>query len=59
MSLAQRGIANLRRILLEGRKVHSRQDCTRMAEPTLVEIQQREQQILQYLSSEMEQPVAS
>lgn len=59
MLLAQQCIANLRRILLEARKVHSRQDYTRMAEPILLEIQQREQQILEYLSSEIEQPVAS
>jgi hypothetical protein len=30
----------------------------RMAEPILLEIEQREQEILEYLSSEIEQPVA-
>ena len=44
---------------LEARKVHSRQDYTRMAEPILLEIQQREQEILEYLSSDLEQPIAS
>jgi len=54
--LAQQCIANLRKILLEARKVHSRQDYARMAEPILLEVQQREQEILEYLSSDMEQP---
>ena len=59
MLLAQESIANLRRILLEARKVHSRQDYTRMAEPILLEVQQREQEILEYLSRDLEQPIAS
>ena len=50
MLLAQQCIANLRKILLEARRVHSRQDYARMAEPILLEVQQREQQILEYLS---------
>ena len=58
MLLAQQCIGNLRRILLEARKVHSRQDYARMAQPILLEIQQREQDILEYLSAEMEQPTA-
>ena len=59
MLLAQQCIGNLRRIVLEARKIHSRQDYTRMAEPILLEIQQREQEILEYLSRDMEQPIAS
>jgi hypothetical protein len=59
MLLAQQCVANLRRILLEARKVHSRQDYARMAEPVLLEVQQREQEILEYLSRDVEQPVAS
>lgn len=58
MLLAQQCIANLRRILLEARKVHSRLDYARMSEPILLEIQQREQEILEYLTSDVEQPVA-
>lgn len=58
MLLAQQGIGNFRRILLEARKVHSRQDYARMAEPILLEVQQREQEILEYLSRDLEQPVA-
>ncbi len=42
-----------------GAQVHSREDYTRMAEPILLEIQQREQQILEYLSGDLEQPIAS
>jgi hypothetical protein len=59
MLLAQQCIGNLRRILLEARKVHSRQDYARMSEPILLEVQQREQEIGEYLSSDLEQPVTS
>jgi hypothetical protein len=59
MVVAQQCVLNLRRVLLEARKVHSRQDYSRMAEPVLLEIQQREQEILEYLSSDLEQPIAS
>jgi hypothetical protein len=59
MLLAQQCVANLRKILLEARKVHSRQDYARMAQPILLEVQQREQDILEYLSKDMEQPIAS
>ncbi len=58
MLLAQQCVGNLRRVLLEARKVHSQQDYTRMAEPILLEIQQREQEIPEYLSRDMEQPIA-
>jgi hypothetical protein len=59
MSIAQQCVGNLRRILLEARKVHSQPDYIRMAEPILLEIQQREQEILEYLSRDLEQPIAS
>lgn len=59
MLLAQQSIANLRRVLLEARRVHSRQDYARLAEPILLEIQAREQEILEYLSRDAEQLVAS
>ncbi len=58
MLLAQECVANLRKILLEARKVHSRQDYARMAEPILLEVQQREQDILEYLTRDIEQPVS-
>jgi hypothetical protein len=59
MLLAQQCVGNLRRILLEARKVHSQRDYTRMAEPILLEIQQREQETLEYLSRDLEQAIAS
>jgi hypothetical protein len=57
--LAQECVANLRRVLLEARKVHSRQDYARMAQPILLELQQREQEILEYLSGDLGRSVAS
>jgi hypothetical protein len=58
MLLVQQCIGNLRRVLLEARKVHSRQDYARMSEPILLEVQQRLQEIFEYLSSDLEQPTA-
>jgi hypothetical protein len=49
MLVAQQCVSNLRTILLKARKVHPPHDYTRMAEPILLEIQQREQEILEYL----------
>ena len=59
MLLAQQCVANLRMVLLEARKVHSPEDYLRLAEPVLLELQQREQEILAYLSAGVEQRVAS
>jgi len=59
MMLAQQCLGNLRRVLQEARKVHSQKDYTRMAEPILLEIQQREHEILEYLGRDLEQPLAS
>jgi hypothetical protein len=59
MLLAQQCIGNLRRVLLEARKVHSSQDYMRLAEPILLEIQAREQEILEYLSRDVEQLAAT
>jgi len=59
MLLAQQSVANLRRVLVEARKVHSPQDYLRLAEPILLEVQQREQEIFQYLSAGAEQLRAS
>jgi hypothetical protein len=58
MLMAQQCIVNLRSILLAARRVHSRQDYARMATPILLEIQQREQEIVEYLTSDVEQPLA-
>ena len=51
MLLAEQSVANLRKVLLQARKMHSPQDYSRLAEPILLEIQQREQEILEFLSS--------
>ena len=59
MLVAQQCVSNLRAILLKARKVHSQQDYLRMSEPILLEIQQREQEILDYLSKDMEPTAAS
>jgi hypothetical protein len=59
MLLAQQCVSNLRNVLLEARKVHSAQDYLRMAEPILLEVQQREQDILEYLTRDLERPIAS
>jgi hypothetical protein len=59
MLLAQQCIGNLRRVLLEARKAHSRQDYMQLAEPILLEIQAREQRILEYLSRGLEPLVTS
>ena len=50
---------NLRRILLSARKAHSRRDYARMSEPILLELRQREQEILEYPTRDIEQPVAN
>ena len=59
MLLAQECLTNLGKILLEARKRHSPQDYTRLAKPILLEMQQREQEILEYLSGSAEQRIAS
>ena len=59
MLLAQQCVSNLRSVLLEARKVHSPQDYLRMAQPILLEVQQREQEILEYLTRDLESPVAN
>jgi hypothetical protein len=51
LAIAQQAILNLQKILLEARKVHSAGEYRSMSEPILLEIQQREQEILSYLST--------
>jgi len=51
MQAAQQAVLDLKKVLLEARKVHSPQDYRRLAEPILLELQQREQQILEYLTT--------
>ena len=59
MLLAQQCVANLGKVLLEARKIHSPQDYRLLAEPILLEMRQREHEILEYLSCGLEQRVAS
>jgi hypothetical protein len=59
MLLAQQCVANLRKVLLEARKVHSPEDYSRLSQSILLEVQQREQEILEYLSGGVEQQIAS
>lgn len=47
---AQELIANLQKVLLGARKVHNPDEYRLLAEPILLELQQREQEILEYLS---------
>ena len=47
---AQEAIANLQKVLLAARKVHSPQEYQLLSEPMLLELQRREQDILEYLS---------
>jgi hypothetical protein len=48
---ARKAILNLEKILMETRKVHPKREYRAMSEPILLEIQQREQEILSYLST--------
>jgi hypothetical protein len=59
MLLAEQCVSNLRAILRKARKVHSPQDYSRMAEPILLEIQQRQQQIIDYLTTEVSRYTAT
>jgi hypothetical protein len=48
---AQQAIYNFGKVLLEARKVHSAAEYRAMSEPILLEIQQREQEVLSYLAT--------
>ncbi|HKV41959.1 MAG TPA: hypothetical protein VJX67_22335 [Blastocatellia bacterium] len=50
LTLAQDAVRNLQRVLVAARKVHTPVEYNRMAEPILLELQQREQEMLEYLS---------
>ncbi len=50
MQAAQQAVLNLKKVLLEARRVHSPQDYRRLADPILLELQRREQEILEYLT---------
>ncbi len=50
LQMAQKAVENLQHVLLAARKVHSPQEYRLMSAPILLELQQREQDILLYLS---------
>ena len=52
LKLAEQAALNLHRVLLAARKIHSPQDYRKMSEPVLLELQQRQTEILMYLSHE-------
>jgi len=47
---AKEAVGNLETILEKARKVHSPSEYKAMSEPILIELQQRENEIIQYLS---------
>jgi hypothetical protein len=51
LHLAQEAVQNLQRVLETARKIHTPTTYRAMSEPILLELQQREQEILTYLSS--------
>jgi hypothetical protein len=55
LRVAQKAVENLQQVLLAARKVYSHQEYRLMSAPILLELQRREQEILEYLSrTEME-----
>lgn len=50
LKAAQEAVRNLQQILLAARKAHNTTEYRAMSEPILLELQQREQEILTYLS---------
>ena len=51
LHLAQEAVRNLQHVLEAARKIHAPAAYRAIAEPILLELQQREQEILTYLSS--------
>jgi hypothetical protein len=50
LQLAQEAVRSLQRILVAARKVHTSTEYRAMSEPILLELQEREHEILTYLS---------
>ncbi|HVF49360.1 MAG TPA: hypothetical protein VNA19_04695 [Pyrinomonadaceae bacterium] len=50
LEAAQRAVHNLQRVLLIARRTHGAEDYRLMATPFLLELQQREHEILNYLA---------
>ncbi len=51
LQLALAAVDNLQRVLVAARKVHGPHEYKLLSAPILIELQQREQEILSYLSS--------
>jgi hypothetical protein len=55
LKVAQQAVENLQHVLLAARKTHNPGEYRLMSTPILLELQQREQEILEYLTrTEME-----
>ena len=50
LKTSQKAVRNLQQVLIAARKVHSSEEYRAMSEPILLELQRREQEILEYLS---------
>ena len=55
LMMAQKAIENLQKILVAARKVHSNAEYRALSETVLLEIQQREQDIFDYLSKPLKE----
>jgi hypothetical protein len=58
MAQAQQCVLNLQKVLLAARKVHPPREYRLMSDPILLELQEREQEILEYLAGAQTQPAA-
>lgn len=59
LQAAQQAVSNLQRILVDARKAHTPAEYRVMSAPILLEIQRREQEILEYLSRAESEPIQS
>ncbi len=57
LQVAQAAVENLQRVLLAARKVHSPHEYRLISAPILLELQEREHEILAYLSQTETEPV--
>jgi hypothetical protein len=59
LKAAQKAVGNLQQVLVAARKAHPAAEYRAMSEPILLELQQREQEILEYLSRAATEDVPS
>jgi len=59
LRVAQEAVRNLQQVLIAARKVHEPTEYRALSAPVLLEIQQREQEILEYLSHTESEAAAS